>query len=98
MTVGTHTGSKRRFVAKDLFVVVPLAIALGAIALVAGPASHGTRGETVTPVAALVGEHSAGGERAVSALNAAIASTQQLRGEHAGLSKAEYVAAANLDR
>ena len=97
MATGTITGSKRRFVPKDLLIVVPLAIAFGAIALVAAPASQGTRGETVTPVAALVGEHSATGERAVDALNAAIASAQQLRGEHAGLTRAEYAAAAALD-
>ena len=87
MTTGTHTESKRRFVTRDLLVVVPIAIVLGAIGLVAGPASNGTLGETVTPVAALVGEHSAGGERAVDALNASIASMQGLRGEHAGLSQ-----------
>ena len=97
MTTGTHTESKRRFVTRDLLVVVPIAIVLGAIGLVAGPASHGTLGETVTPVAALVGEHSAGGERSVDALNASIASMQGLRGEHAGLSREAYAAAATLD-
>ena len=51
----------------------------------------------MTPVAALVGEHSAGGERSVDALNASIASMQGLRGEHAGLSREAYAAAATLD-
>ena len=32
MTTGTHTESKRRFVTRDLLVVVPLAIVLGAMA------------------------------------------------------------------
>ncbi len=97
MATAIHTRSGRPFAPRQLLIVVPLAIVLGAIALVAAPASHGTRGETVTPAAALVGEHSAAGERAVDSLNASIASMQQLRGEHAGLSREEYAAADTLD-
>jgi len=47
--------------------------------------------------APIYGEHSAAGDRRVDALNAAMASMQRLRGEHAGLSTADYARAALLD-
>jgi len=47
--------------------------------------------------APIVGEHSGAGERRVDELNRAISSMQHLRGEHAGLSRADYARADGLD-
>jgi hypothetical protein len=49
------------------------------------------------PIPAAIGEHSALGELLVAGLNAAIASLQTLRGEHAGLTREDYEAGAGLD-
>jgi hypothetical protein len=59
------------------------------------PARTGIGSHAISATA--IGEHSALGARRVEELNAAIAAMQRLRGEHAGLTKAEYLAAAALD-
>jgi hypothetical protein len=73
-------------------IVLPIAALLAAAAIIALPAGQRINGEAATLEAALIGEHSAVGERQVDALNAAIDSMQQARGEHAGLSRADYEA------
>jgi hypothetical protein len=75
--------------------VVVAAIAVGAVGPRAG--SNAVPGSP-TRGAPIVGEHSAAGSRNVDALNVAIASMQRLRGEHAGLSRAEYEAGSAVDR
>src|SRR4051794_25819080 len=92
-----HGGTRRR----GRWAAVGLGVVVGAIAVGAvGPrltSSNPTPGSP-TGGALVVGEHSAAGTRNVDALNAAIASMQRLRGEHAGFSRADAEAEAGLDR
>jgi hypothetical protein len=92
-----HVGTRRR----APWLAVGLAVVVGAIAVGAvsprGSGSHPIPGSP-TGGAPMVGEHSGAGARNVDGLNAAIASMQRLRGEHAGLSPAEYETGAALDR
>ncbi len=71
---------------------IAAAVVIATIAVVASPATQPTHGGQVATTPLLVGEHSALGPRQVEAINRAIASMQQLRGEHAGIAIAEYEA------
>jgi hypothetical protein len=85
---------RARWTALGLGLVVGV-VAVGAI----GPTVAGSRPVPGSPAggAPIVGEHSAAGNRNVESLNEAIASMQRLRGEHAGLSRADYEAGSVLD-
>jgi hypothetical protein len=69
-------------------------VTAGAIA--AHPSASASASGPVTD-APLIGEHSALGAQRVDSLNATIAAMGAVRGEHAGLSSAEYQAGAALD-
>ncbi len=88
--------SSRRRLAGAL-IALPVAVLLAAVVVVALPAGQPINGATRAVGPALIGEHSALGERRVDELNAAIASMQRARGEHAGLSRADYEAGAGRD-
>jgi hypothetical protein len=95
--LGTSVGwSSRRRRLTGAVIALPVAILL-AVSLFALPSGQPTIGATGSPGFVLIGEHSALGERRVDELNAAIVSMQRARGEHAGLSRAEYEAGAPLD-
>jgi hypothetical protein len=69
-------------------VIIAGLLAMAALAIM--PAGQPTNGsiEATTPM--LIGEHSALGERQVDARNRANASMGVIRGEHAGISRADY--------
>jgi hypothetical protein len=78
--------------------VLPVALMLAAVALVAPPASRQATGGSRSPVAVPIGEHSALGVRQVDELNAALARAGRAWGEHAGISRADYEAGSHLDQ
>ncbi len=102
---GTATwGSSRRQKLAAAVLAVPIAGLLAGAAVMTR--SAGQPSELVAPTVAsaastgirLIGEHSALGWRLVDELNAALAAMPRARGEHAGLSRAEYEAGAALDQ
>ena len=93
-------GEHGRTMRRARWTAVGLGLVVGAVAVGAvGPRVAGSHPVPGSPTggAPVVGEHSAAGNRNVDALNEAIASMQRLRGEHAGLSRAENEAGAALD-
>jgi hypothetical protein len=85
-------GDSRRAVTAGIAVL----LALVAVAIVpsAQPAQGG--GRPAAPL--LIGEHSALGPQLVTDRNRSIASMQQIKGEHAGISLADYQAESSLIR
>jgi hypothetical protein len=81
---------------RSALVALAIAALVAAVALSAQAAGQET---AVVPAWSpdLVGEHSALGERRVDDLNAVIGSSSRVRGEHAGLSRADYEADSALD-
>jgi hypothetical protein len=89
--------SSRRSMLASAALAVPIAGLLAAVVVIAVPVGGPASGVTGSSGPALIGEHSALGERRVDELNAAIASMQRAKGEHAGLSRTDYEAEASLD-
>jgi hypothetical protein len=91
---GDRTKRRRQGRALALLAVAGIVTA-GAAAVATRPTgSEGSFGPVTA--APLIGEHSALGPKLVDDLNATIAAMGHLRGEHAGLSQAEYKALAGL--
>lgn len=67
---------------------IAVLLALGAVVLLPNDPPVQGGSTSVTPL--LIGEHSALGPRLVNDRNKAIASMQQIRGEHAGITRDQY--------
>lgn len=92
MAASTAAQTSRRPGIARAVMALPIAVLLGAVVVIALPAGQRTNGQTGAFTVALIGEHSALGDRQVDRLNAAIASMGRARGEHAGMSRTDIEA------